>query len=125
MAKFNITNKAEKVVSYIFVATEKSPKKLRCDMVPEIRKQGLRILEDIVRANQLSANGAVATPQSRAEREALQNDCLSTIRVLDAFSEIALERNYFTSKQFNYLTQLSQELYDMILKWRASDRARQ
>lgn len=51
MAKFNITNKAEKVVSYIFVATEKSPKKLRCDMVPEIRKQGLRILEDIVRAN--------------------------------------------------------------------------
>lgn len=124
MARFNIINKAEKVVSYIFVATEKSPKKLRCDMVPEIRKQGLRILEDIVRANQLSANGAVATTETRAERENLQNDCLSTIRVLDAFSEIALERNYFTSKQFNYLTQLSQELYDMILKWRASDKAR-
>ena len=75
MARFNIINKAEKVVSYIFVATEKSPKKLRCDMVPEIRKQGLRILEDIVRANQLSANGAVATTETRAERENLQNDC--------------------------------------------------
>jgi hypothetical protein len=33
------------------MATDKSPKKLRCDIIPELRKNSFRIIEDITRTN--------------------------------------------------------------------------
>lgn len=51
MAKFNILNKAEKVVSYVFTITEKSPKHTRGDMVPTFRNESLDMIRNIVHAN--------------------------------------------------------------------------
>ena len=110
MARFNIINKSEKVVEYVLIATDKSPKKLRCDIIPELRKNSFRIIEDITRANFCE----LTDEESRKKRLDYQKDSLSTIRVLESESEICLKRNYLTEKQFEYLTKLTQELFDMI-----------
>lgn len=121
MARFNILNKAEKVVDYVLTCTNKSPKKLRCDIIPELRKQAFRILEDIVRANNFNLTGDSTTEYSRNERKRHQEDALLTIRVLESFAEVSNIHNYITNHQFEYLTKLTQELFDMIKNWMNSD----
>lgn len=118
MKKFNILVKAEKVVDYTLVATDKSPKRLRVDVIPEMRKASFSILENIVRANLIDSR---VEYDRVAERLKLQEECMVNIRILESFSEISKNRNYITEKQFNYLTKLTQELFDMVKKWRASD----
>lgn len=118
MKKFNILVKAEKVVDYTLVATDKSPKRLRVDVIPEMRKASFSILENIVRANLIDSR---VEYDRVAERLKLQEECMVKIRILESFSEISKNRNYITEKQFNYLTKLTQELFDMVKKWRASD----
>ncbi len=119
--RFNIINKAEKVTIYVMGATDKCPKKLRCDIVPELRKNAFRILEDIIRANSFSIDKEDASSFSRNERKRYQEDCLSTIRVLESFADIANAMTYITNHQFDYMTQLTQELFDMVKNWMASD----
>lgn len=118
MAKFNIINKAEKVTAYVLIITNKSPKKLRCDIIPELRKTSFRIVEDIVRANCINLN------TNKQDRLELQQDCKASICVLDIFAEICEKQNYITSAQLTILSKLTQELYDMICKWVESDSKR-
>lgn len=118
MKKFNILVKAEKVVDYTLVATDKSPKRLRVDVIPEMRKASFSILQNIVRANLIDSR---VEYDRVAERLKLQEECMVKIRILESFSEISKNRNYITEKQFNYLTKLTHELFDMVKKWRASD----
>lgn len=124
MARFNIINKAEKITDYVLNATEKSPKKLRGDVIPEIRKQTLRIVEDIVRANTSQITTEQSNEESRKARLDYQKDCLSTIRVLEVFCEIAKKRNYLTTKQLDVITAETQELFDAVEKWISSDKLR-
>lgn len=118
MAKFNIINKAERVVNYILTITNKSPKKLRCDIIPELRKTGCRILEDIVRAN---CTDLASKPEVRLN---YQQDCIASIRFLEALSEICEKKSYITSAQLMILSKQTQELYDMIKRWIESDSKR-
>lgn len=118
MAKFNIINKVELVVNYVLVITDKAPKKLRCDIVPEMRKSAFRIMEDIVRANCQD----IATKSER--RLEYQEDALATIRVLEIFAESCYRQSYITEKQLGFLSKLTQELYDMIQNWIISDSKR-
>lgn len=123
MAKFNIINKAEKVVDYVLTITEKAPKKLRCDIVPELRKQAVRIMEDIVRANFIVCNENTFDVD-KATRLGFQKDCQATIRVLEATSEICNSHSYVTNHQLEVLTKHTQELFDMVSKWILSDEKR-
>ena len=118
MAKFNIINKAEKVVDYILTITNKSPKKLRCDIIPELRKAGCRILEDIIRANCTDLSG---NPKIRLD---YQQDCIASIRFLEALGEICEKKSYITSAQLMILSKQTQELFDMIKRWIESDSKR-
>ena len=124
MAKFNILNKAEKIADYVLIITEKSPKKLRCDIVPELRKITFRILEDIVRANFYSITENDVSNDVIAERKRYQEDCLSSIRVLETFAEITNKRNYISNAQLEYLTTLTFELFNMVTNWQISDMLR-
>ena len=118
MAKFNIINKAELVVNYVLVITDKAPKKLRCDIIPELRKNAFRIMEDIVRAN---CQDITVKYERRLE---YQEDAIATIRVLEAFAESCYKQNYITTNQLAFLSKLTQELYDMIQNWIISDSKR-
>lgn len=123
MAKFNIINKAEKVVDYVLTITEKSPKKLRFDLVPELRKLAFRIMNDIVRANFIVLNEKTKATDVDKRLE-YQTDCQATIRVLEATCEICNKHSYVTNHQLETLSKQTQELFDMVLKWITSDTQR-
>ena len=123
MAKFNIINKAEKVVDYVLTITEKSPKKLRCDLVPELRKLAFRIMNDIVRANFIVLNEKTKATDVDKRLE-YQADCQATIRVLEATCEICNKHSYVTNHQLETLSKQTQELFDMVSKWITSDTQR-
>lgn len=123
MAKFNIINKAEKVVDYVLTITEKSPKKLRCDLVPELRKLAFRIMNDIVRANFIVLNEKTKATDVNKRLE-YQTDCQATIRVLEATCEICNKHSYVTNHQLETLSKQTQELFDMVSKWITSDTQR-
>lgn len=119
MAQFNIINKAEKVVSYTFQITERSPKKLRCDIVPKLRETACSIMEFIIEANQYEI-----TKEEFIIRKELQRKALIKIRLLEAFAEICSNNNYITKNQLDILVNETFELYQMIKNWIESDNSR-
>lgn len=124
MAKFNILNKAEKVVSYVFTITEKSPKHTRGDMVPTFRNESLDMIRNIVHANSYQVGKSV-DGQQLTQRKWFQEQALLNLTMLDVYAEICFEHNhYITFNQFDYLTTLIQELRLMIERWIQSDKSR-
>lgn len=115
MSKFNILNKAETVMAYVLTITNKSPKKLRCDIIPNLRNTASLVLEDIIRANICDIK------DNHENRKSYQQEAKVMLRVLEAFSEICVKANYITKHQFEVLTKHTCELYDMIVKWEESD----
>lgn len=57
--KFNIITKVENLVGYVFIITEKAPKKFRTDISSQLRIKAMYIQENIVRAKQLIYKGAI------------------------------------------------------------------
>ena len=123
MAKFNILNKAEKVIDYIMIITDKAPRKLRIDIIPELRKVGLNIIKDIVYANYYVPCGDTAQVLLK-KRSEYQIDALINLDIVDVISEVCLKRNYITEHQFTYLSTLTYELRQMIKNWIDSDKKR-
>lgn len=115
MAKFNIINKAEKVIDYTFIITDKCPRKTRIDVVPEMRKIALAIIENIVTANHYRPSENTTFENLRFQ---FQDNALIEIEKLDVISEVCMKRNYITQKQYEFLTKLTYELKDMIINWR-------
>lgn len=116
MPHFNIQLKAERLLVYILNATDKSPKKIRLDIVPEIRKCCLTLLSDIINANML--------PIHTERRTELQKDCLIQLRLLDSLCDVARTLNYLTLNQVSFITMQTKEIFDSINCWIASDQNR-
>lgn len=87
MAKFNILNKTEKVVDYTLTITDKAPKKLRCDIIPELRKTSFCILESVIRANCCD----ISNQSERAARLSYQKDIITAIRVFETYAESSIK----------------------------------
>ena len=120
MAKFNILNKAEKVVDYVMIITDKSPKRLRTDVIPELRRTALNIMRNIISANHYKVAAGTSAEELKLRRK-FQEQAMVEIEILDGIAEICVKRNYITNKQFDYLTLLTYELKDMIFNWIRSD----
>lgn len=122
--KFNIITKVEKLSAYIFVITEKAPKKFRTDISSQLRLKAMKVQEDIVRANYYAIDKEKATPHSIKNRQLSQEEVLINLNVLDSFLSLAHSVNAITTKQLAYATKLSQELADMVISWVSSDKKR-
>ena len=122
--KFNIITKVESLSGYIFVITEKAPKKFRTDISSQLRIKAMLIQDNIVRANHYAIDKGNATPHSIKERQHFQEEVLINLKVLDSFLSLAHSVNAITTKQLAYATKLSQELADMVVSWVSSDKKR-
>lgn len=96
MASFNIINSCEDLVDYVFTITDKSPKKLRLDIIPKLREYSFDIMENVIIANNFERGSEV-----RIEK---QKSAIIKLRVLEATSEICKNKNYITKHQFETLT---------------------
>jgi hypothetical protein len=117
MKTFNIQIKAEKLVGYVYTATNKSPKKLRCDIIPMLRLAVQDVLNNIIKANHYR----IDDQKEFEKRKEYQQEALIKLRILEANSEICTNMKYLTDKQLEVISRLSQELYDMIVNWTKSD----
>ncbi len=122
--KFNIITKVENLVSYVFIITEKAPKKFRTDISSQLRIKAMYVQENIIRANHYAIDKEKRTNESVKNRLLAQEEVLIALNVLDSFLTLANSVNCITTKQLAYATQLSQELKDMIDNWIASDKKR-
>lgn len=120
MAKFNILNKAEKVADYVMIITDKSPRRLRSDVIPELRRTALDIMRNVISANHYRVVADTSTEELKLRRR-YQEQAMIEVEVLDGIAEICVKRNYITKKQFDYLTLLTYELKDMLRNWIKSD----
>lgn len=122
--KFNIITKVESLVSYVFIITEKAPKKFRTDISSQLRIKAMQVQENIVRANHYAIDKEKATKESIRKRQLSQEEVLIALNVLDSFLSLAHSVNCITTKQLSYATKLSQELCDMVVNWIESDKKR-
>lgn len=122
--KFNIITKVEKLVGYVFIITEKAPKKFRTDISSQLRIKVMQVQENIIRANHYAIDKENATPHSIKMRQLSQEEVLIDLNVLDSFLSLAHSVNAITTKQLAYATKLSQELTDMVVNWVNSDKKR-
>lgn len=123
MARFNIINKAEALVEYIYTITEKSPKKIRTDLVSKLRNLSIDIIEKLVRTNAISINDPLQ-PDEALRRLRQQRDLIIDIQVLETMLEIAKKRGYITNHQFEYSTKITFEFREMLSRWNESDSLR-
>lgn len=123
MAKFNIINKAEALVEYIYTITEKSPKKIRTDLVSKLRNLSIDIIEKLVRTNAIPINDPVQ-PDEALRRLRQQRDLIVDIQVLETVLEIAKKRGYITNHQFEHCTKITFEFREMVSRWNESDSLR-
>lgn len=123
MARFNIINKAEALVEYIYTITEKSPKKIRTDLVSKLRNLSIDIIEKLVRTNAIPINDPLQ-PDEALRRLRQQRDLIVDIQVLETMLEIAKKRGYITNHQFEYSTKITFEFREMLSRWNESDSLR-
>ena len=110
---FNIKNKARDLCIYVFDVTNKSPKKLRVDVIPEFRTKVMYIFTLITKANLKERKDTL--------RKSLQVEAKEELEVLMSLSEICSMTNYITENQFLYICKLASELSVMIDNWMKSD----
>lgn len=119
--KLNVQNKIEKIVDYVYCCTEKSPKKLRHDIIPQMRKYSLYALENVIKANRIVIDKN-ASEEAKKIRYNCQVEADVAIQSLETLADICLKRYYITKKQFDYLTTLTFEFRKMINSWIAADK---
>lgn len=102
------------------IISDKSPRKLRTDVIPELRRTALNILRNIISANHYKV-AADTSAEELVLRRNYQEQARIEVEILDCVAEICVKRNYITTKQFDYLTLLTFELKNMIDNWIKSD----
>ena len=80
---------AKKLSEYIFVITEKSPKKLRWSIVTRLQNASVDVIENLYRANF----------EKGEERIAYQKSALVSINLVDFFAETARAKNAISLHQ--------------------------
>lgn len=116
MSKFNIINFAENVIGEIFKATNDSPKKTRCDFVPQIRNIAISILELVEKANSFDVLAQFFEDPDQKKKQ-YQAEAIVKIRLLNSLLETGVKFKYITQSQFTRITNKTFKLEDSIRHW--------
>ena len=98
---------AKKLSEYIFVITEKSPKKLRWSIISRLQNNSVELIECLYRANF----------EKDAEREKAQKEALVKLSVLDYYSETAFRMRAITLKQVKIIAVQNSEIKKLLHGW--------
>jgi hypothetical protein len=98
---------ARKLSEYIFIITEKSPKKLRWSIIGRLQNCSVDVIENLYRANCERGDGRVEY-QKRAR---------VSLRLLDYFAETAQEMQAINMHQTEYIAKLLCEVDKLLSGW--------
>ncbi len=115
--KFNIITRTENLIDYIYLITEKSPRRTWTDIIPMLRTKTLSLIEYVHFANDCS----LELDDERKSRDNYQRNILNTLKTINSILEIAKKRKYINKDQFNVATEKVFKLMVSIFKWKNSD----
>ena len=115
-----VITKSKKLCLYVLSVTDKSPKKFRFTLISRLQGYSLDIVEYLYRANDIVIEKN-NTLSEQNERLAYQKKAMSTIRLLEYISEIAMLSNCILPKQFERISAMAFEVKRMLYGWMKSD----
>ena len=99
---------AKKLSEYIFVITEKSPKKLRWSIVSRLQNASVEIVENLYRANY---------ERDETTRIEYQKSAAVGLRILDFYSETARKKRAITIRQTEIIARQISETTRLLNGW--------
>lgn len=116
-----VITKAKDLVSYIFTATEKSPKKFRFTLVNRMIDLSLEILENLIFANEVMLG---ESENNNVLRYKYQKTVIAKLKILDSIALIAREQNCILPKQYEILSRYIGDCINLTGAWINSDKKR-
>ena len=110
-----VITKTKDLCSYIFVITNKSPKRFRFTLVSRLQNLSLEVLENIYMANEAFI---INNEHERLKKRlALQYSALTKLKLFTYISLLALEQSCILSKQYEQLTKISSDCQYLLGSW--------
>ena len=98
---------AKKLSEYIFVITEKSPKKFRWSIISRLQNASIDVIENLYRANYEKGD----------ERIAYQKSALVSLNLVDFFTETARSKNAISFHQTEVIARQLVECKKLLNGW--------
>lgn len=124
--ELSVITKAKDVVSYIFVVTDKSPKKFRFTLVSRMQNYSLDIVEGLINANEVYVmdKDRNIRPEALKERSRLQRQALTKIKLLAYIAQLSMEQGCILPKQYEQITKKLYDCQNLLGAWVKSDAKR-
>lgn len=103
---------SKKLAEYIFVITEKSPKKLRWSIVARLQNSSVELIEHLYRANYERGD----------QREVFQKQAMVSINLIDFYSETAKCKQAITIRQMGIIARQLYEIKKLLAGWMRSNK---
>ncbi|MDE6605154.1 MAG: four helix bundle protein [Clostridia bacterium] len=101
---------AKKLSEYIFVITEKSPKKLRWSIIARLQNSSVELIENLYRANQ----------EQGEKRSDYQKQAVVSLSLIDFYSETSRCMQAITIRQTGIIARQLYEIKKMLSGWMRS-----
>ena len=111
-----IITKMKKLIEYIFIITEKSPKKYRFTLVDRMYNLSIDALYCLYKANNIKLGD-----NNRLEQ---QENARVNLQMLDAVTNISYEAKCVTFSQYSHIGEYINECLTLLSKWIKSDENR-
>ena len=98
---------AKKLSEYIYIVTEKSPKKYRWSIITKIQNASIAVIEDLYLANF----------EEGAERLAYQKQAGVQLRLIDHYAEVAYKLKAIPFKQMEHIAYLIIDARKLLAGW--------
>lgn len=103
-----VFTRAKKLSEYLFVITEKSPKKLRWSIVERLLNGSTEIIENLYRANY---------ERERERRVEFQKRAMVNLNILDFYAETAKTKRAITTRQMLIIAKQIAEVKKLLTGW--------
>ncbi len=100
-----VITKAKDVCNYIITVTDKFPKKFRFTLIGRMQNYALDIIEGMIMANEVyvTEKGLGVNIEALKERQKLQRNVLTNIKLLAYVSQLSMEQKCILPKQYEQI----------------------
>lgn len=116
-----VISKAKDLGNYIFVITDKSPKKFRFTLVSKIQNLSLSVIENLYRANFVYVRNEKDNERI-IQRKTYQREAYVSLKLLAYMSWMAREQQCILPRQFEQISKQIYEVNRLLIGWAKSDR---
>ena len=121
-SELTVITKTKDLCSYVITITQKSPKQFRFTFVSRMQNLSLDVIEYLYRANDtFITKGDTAAWRQRLE---FQHKAMTSLKLLNYFSLLALENKCIIQKQYEQISRQSVECMNLLGGWINSDKRR-